>query len=100
VPDLDWLAARLAPGPDHDRAVVLSHVAPWSGDFDPALRDRFLALLSEARVPFSFHAHDHHFKLVDHGGVRYVIADDATGRVFYLVTVGPDGALSMEQVPF
>jgi 3',5'-cyclic AMP phosphodiesterase CpdA len=100
VPDLAWLAARLAPDADHDRAVVFSHVAPWSDDFDPALRDPFFALLAGARVPLSLYGHDHHFALREQDGVRHVIAPDATKRELFLVTEVPSGELELERVAF
>jgi 3',5'-cyclic AMP phosphodiesterase CpdA len=97
VPDLAWLAERLVPDGDHDRAVVLSHVPPTSGDFDPALREPFHALLAERGVEISFHAHEHRYEDRQRDGVRYVLADAAAGRSFLLVSEHPSGELEVER---
>lgn len=100
VPDLDWLAARLAPSPDHDRAVVFSHVAPSSHDFDPALREPFVAELAAAGVALSFHAHEHRYETGEYQGVPWVIADSAKHRSFLIVDEQPGGELAVRRVAF
>ena len=100
APDLDWLAERVAPGPDHDRVVVLSHVWPFSTDFDPELRDRYLALLGEAGVALSLHGHEHNYRAEVHAGVPYFIADHVWKRAFLLVEELPTGALEVRRVEF
>lgn len=100
VPDLTWLEERLAPGDDHDRRVVFSHVPPTSSDFDPALREPFHELLEEAEVAVSFHGHEHRYEDGEREGVRYVIADSALNRSFLVVDERPDGQLSVERIPF
>jgi 3',5'-cyclic AMP phosphodiesterase CpdA len=98
VPDLDWLAGRLAPGPDHDRVVLFSHVWPWSSDFDPGLRDAFVEQLGEAGVALSLHGHDHSYAAEVHEGVPYFIADAAANRSVLLVEELPSGELGVERV--
>jgi 3',5'-cyclic-AMP phosphodiesterase len=100
VPDLGWLAERLLPSPDHDRTVVLSHVWPWSSDFDPELRDEFLALLADAQVGVSLHGHDHHYRSRVEDGIRYYIADHVEQRTFLLVDEAPSGDLDVQRVRF
>lgn len=100
VPDLGWLEAQLAPGPDHDRAVVFSHVPPWSGDFDPALRDAFVSLLAEAGVALSFHGHDHTYLAEVHEGVPYVVTDHVEVRTLLLVEEEHSGELEVERIWF
>lgn len=100
APDLAWLGPRIAPGPDHDRVVIFSHVWPWSDDFDPALRDPFLDQLGDADVVASFHGHDHTYRTRSHDGVQYVIADSAANRTFLVVTLLPSGELDVQRVPF
>jgi 3',5'-cyclic-AMP phosphodiesterase len=100
VPDLDWLEERLLPSPDHDRTVILSHVWPWSADFDPELRDEFLALLADGQVSLSLHGHDHHYRARTQERVRYFIADHVKQRTFLLVEEGPSGDLDVQRVGF
>lgn len=100
VPDLPWLAARLAPSPDHDRAVVFSHVAPSSDDFDPALREPFVAELAAAGVALSFHAHEHRYETGEYQGVPWVIADSAEHRSFLVVDELPSGGFELRRVTF
>jgi 3',5'-cyclic AMP phosphodiesterase CpdA len=100
VPDLAWLEQRLAPSPDHDRVVVLSHVAPWSSDFDPGLRDAFVAQLGSARVALSIHAHEHSYAAQEHEGVPYFVADAVVNRTLLLVDELPSGGFDVRKVRF
>ena len=100
VPDLEWLASRLAPSPDHDRAVVFSHVGPWSSDFDPALREAFVTQLGAAGVALSIHGHDHRYAEYDCEGVRCFVADAVEGRTLLLVDELPSGDLDVRRVSF
>jgi 3',5'-cyclic-AMP phosphodiesterase len=100
VPDLGWLAGRLEPGADHDRIVVLSHVSPWSSDFDPALREDFLSLLGGAGVALSFHGHDHAYRAEEHDGVRYFVADAIENGSVLLVEERRPGELEVERIWF
>lgn len=100
VPDLAWLGSRLAPSPDHDRTVVVSHVGPWSEDFDPALRDRFVATVSGAHVAVALHGHDHYFATYDLAGIPAFVADAVVNRTVLLVEEQPSGALEVRRVSF
>jgi Icc protein len=98
VPDLDWLAAQLAPDGTHDRAVVLAHVPSQSTDLDPALREPFEALLDAAGVPLVLHGHDSHHRSYRRGGVEYVVAASVRLRQAYVVTEQPSGELAVGEV--
>jgi 3',5'-cyclic-AMP phosphodiesterase len=100
VPDLAWLAREAAPGPGHDRTVFVSHIAPNDGDFDPALRDAYLALVRAAAPAISLHGHLHAFRSEVVEGVPIVVADAMQGRSYLVVTVTPDGAFDVERVGF
>lgn len=100
VPDLGWLAAQLAPDGEHDVAVLLSHVAPGNADFDPALREPYLALLRGVPRAVSFHAHEHRFIFDDSQGTPIWVADAVEGRSYLVATVGEGGAVSVERVWF
>lgn len=100
VPDLAGLADRLAPGPEHDRAVVVSHVGPWSTDFDPSLREAFVSLLAGAGVVLSLHGHDHRYAEYEYEGVPYFVADEVADRALLVVEEEESGELEVRRVHF
>jgi 3',5'-cyclic AMP phosphodiesterase CpdA len=100
VPDLGWLATQLAPSPDHDRVLLLSHVPPTSGDFDPALVGPYLEVVRAAGPALSLHAHLHRLELLEVEGVRAAVADRMDGRTYLLVRLPAAGGLELEVVPF
>jgi 3',5'-cyclic AMP phosphodiesterase CpdA len=100
VPDLPWLEAQLAPAADHRRAFIFAHVDPDERGFDERMTPAWEALLRDGGVVASFHGHRHAFRSWEREGVRYVVADDIEGRVYYLVTERPDGGFDVEGVEF
>jgi 3',5'-cyclic AMP phosphodiesterase CpdA len=100
VPDLGWLASRVAPSADHDRVVVFSHVGPWSSDFDPALRDAFVSQLGSAGVSLSVHGHEHAYAAHDCAGVRCLVVDAVDKRTVLLVEELPSGHLEVRTVGY
>ncbi len=60
VPDIDWLQSQLVPAGEWKQAVVISHVKPFSGDFDDNLSLPYhQALVNSKMVDLSLHGHDH-----------------------------------------
>lgn len=100
VPDLAWLAEQLAPGPGHDHAVVMGHCDPDAFEFNPALREPYLALLRDSGATLSLHAHSHHFSIDERDGVTVVTADAVHGRSYLVVTAVEGGGFEVERVPF
>jgi 3',5'-cyclic AMP phosphodiesterase CpdA len=101
VPDLAWLEAALAPGPDHDRVIAFSHIAPGGGPlFDEALTLPLLALLARSGTELSLHGHAHRADAFEREGVRIVIADSVDHRSWVLVTQRTDGGFDYERVFF
>lgn len=98
VPDVGWLDAQLAPDGDHDRAVVMAHVPPWSEDFNAALRQPLLDALASRGVTDAFFAHLHKYAAREEAGVRMWVADALTGRSFLVVTLQPTGEVAVEMV--
>jgi 3',5'-cyclic AMP phosphodiesterase CpdA len=100
VPDLDWLAAQLAPDEAHDRSVVLAHVEPEASEFRPELREEYLAILREDGPALSVHAHAHRYEVREVDGVTVVLADDVGGRSYLVVTAAEGGGFEIERVFF
>ncbi|ABS26565.1 metallophosphoesterase [Anaeromyxobacter sp. Fw109-5] len=100
VPDLAWLAEQLAPSPEHDRAVVISHAPPDNPDFDPDLRADYFRVLREGGATLSLHGHSHVYQAARDGGVEVVTADDVAGRSYLVVTAAEGGGFVHERVGF
>lgn len=100
IPNLDWLEGQLDRGGSYDRAVVLSHVPPWDGDFDPSLARRFTEILQRGGAMLSVHGHVHAFEdRVAAGGLRFVVADSIDKRNLLLLSVGPE-EVTVERIFF
>lgn len=100
VPDVDWLAAQLAPDGAHDRAVLLSHVPPSTSDFDPVLEEPYRDVLRSAPSVVSFHAHEHRFRSGDVAGTPLWVADAVEHRNYLVATVAAGGGIEVERVFF
>jgi 3',5'-cyclic AMP phosphodiesterase CpdA len=100
TPDLAWLAAQLAPDGSFDGAVLMSHCAPFSGDFDASLVERYDALLRVPPSLVSFHAHEHRFIFEEREGTPLYVADAVEGRSYLLATALPGGGFEVERVFF
>lgn len=87
VPDIAWLQGQLA-GDDFDRAIVVSHVPPFDGDFDAALEDQYVSALKQSgKVNLSLHAHQHTYRNGEfyNDGVRYVISTSMDNRMYLII---------------
>ncbi|MET0638371.1 MAG: metallophosphoesterase [Chitinophagaceae bacterium] len=64
VPDIAWLGSELKNDKEFANLFVVSHVAPFSGDFDRKLETAYRsALESNPRTRLSLHAHEHNWSL-------------------------------------
>ncbi|HZK08610.1 MAG TPA: metallophosphoesterase [Bacteroidales bacterium] len=64
VPDLAWLAERLQPSNNFDKAVIICHVPPDDGDFDSNLINEFYATIAQNKnVVMLVHGHQHHHEV-------------------------------------
>ena len=94
VPDLNWLAQELNNDAGFNNIFVLSHVPPYSVDFDKNLEAGFTGLLaSQPKTRISLHGHEHSYNLSYPypGGLPYLVAASAQRRSY--VMVGVDGSL-------
>jgi len=64
VPDISWLDTELEPNNTFNKAVVLFHVAPMHGEFDPNLKISFENTLKKYNnVLFVAHGHMHDYSV-------------------------------------
>jgi predicted phosphodiesterase len=101
VPDLTWLESELN-GQGFQQAIVVSHIAPFSMDFDPEKEEDYASILSESqKVRLSLHAHSHSFSHSRPYGddVQYFITTSAAERQYLVFKVFGERYL-MELVPF
>jgi 3',5'-cyclic AMP phosphodiesterase CpdA len=92
VPDLDWLRSELSTN-DFERAIVISHVPPYDGDFDKSLEDGYRqALLTSGKVNLSLHGHQHTYRnsIYYNDGVRYVVSTNMAERMYLIIRLWGD----------
>ncbi|MEJ8843724.1 metallophosphoesterase [Lacibacter sp. H375] len=89
IPDINWLSQQLndqAP----DNIFIVSHVPPFSVDFDKKLESDFAELLTaQHKTRLSLHGHEHQFKQLQpyEGGPTYVVAAASHKRSYVMITV-------------
>lgn len=93
VPDLNWLDKTLKNNEENKKVVIISHVPPFSTDFDKNLEQDYASLLSSDRnVLASMHAHNHEYRQGEYydDGVYYFVTTTVGERSFALVTLVED----------
>ncbi|MGK7392074.1 MAG: metallophosphoesterase family protein [Candidatus Cyclobacteriaceae bacterium M2_1C_046] len=102
VPDLDWLERKLDSNPENKKIIVVSHIPPYSVDFDENLEEDYASKLARnGHVLASLHAHDHSYEKGEYydDGIYYFITTTVGKKSFALITVYGDN-LDIEKVPF
>lgn len=92
VPDIGWLQQELN-GTGFERAVVVSHVPPYTDDFDSELEHAYASALSQSgKVNLSLHGHTHHYENTIHydDGVRYLVSTSMDDRMYLHITLVND----------
>ena len=90
LPNMSYLKRELNNHGGADNIFVVSHVPPFSADFDKNLETEFAATLAaQPKVQYSLHGHDHHFEHLSpyNDGVQYVVTASTNKRSYVLVTV-------------
>jgi predicted phosphodiesterase len=100
IPDLALLAGALADREAYDEAILFSHIGPNNSDWDPAVREPFLAFVSELGVKASFHGHAHDPGESEHDGSIFYVAGAVDRRSFIIASVHPDGRIEVERRGF
>lgn len=102
VPDLAWLREQVIPDAEVKNFVAVSHVPPFSGDFNPALEEHYTALFrSTPGFLLSLHGHIHQhtdgFPYDD--GVRYITSYSFEQRNLLVLRI-VSGVVLKEIVPY
>lgn len=100
LPDLDWLKKEIESDPVN-KILPISHVPPFSADFDQNLSEQYARLLEEHGINLSVHSHDHSFSMTEpyHDGVTYLVTSSMKARSYALVTENSEG-YEVENVEF
>lgn len=93
VPDVNWLQAQLAASADARHYIGISHMRPFSSDFDTKLDTTYTNILnSNPAFLASFHGHDHSFGeyFPDNSRVPFVVTTTLGKKGFLLVEIVND----------
>ncbi|WP_162051875.1 metallophosphoesterase family protein [Pontibacter pamirensis] len=101
APDLEWLQKELAQSTGYDHTFVVSHISPTSFGFGEEKAQHYGELLSQHKVCYSLHGHDHNFKhyFPFDGSVPYLHTGTTEQREYIVFTVVPD-TVTFERVKF
>ena len=90
LPDTTWLQQELSATPSQQKIFILSHMAPFSGDFDRSLEQAYVRILgNNGNVIYSIHAHEDISYLGQPYGppVNYLVVNSIHERSFVLIKV-------------
>jgi 3',5'-cyclic AMP phosphodiesterase CpdA len=90
VPDMDWLRNEFAKDdPSVRHLITVSHIPPFSGDFDQTLEDEYVSLQRRNEVLLSLHGHIHEHKdgYFYQDKVRYITSPSFDLRSFVLLKI-------------
>ena len=90
LPDTTWLKQQLAATPSQQKIFILSHLAPFSGDFDRPLEQPYVRMLANnGNVIYSIHGHEGISYLGQPYGppVNYLVVNTIKERSFVLIKV-------------
>jgi 3',5'-cyclic-AMP phosphodiesterase len=94
VPDISFMQKEINNADDYDNVFVVSHVAPFSGDFDKKLEPEYRkALESNPKTRLSLHAHEHRWELSQpyKDDVEYLQVGYTGEKNYALISVAGDG---------
>jgi Icc protein len=90
LPDTTWLQQELAITPSEQKIFIISHIAPFSGDFDRSLEHPYVRMLTNnGNVIYSIHGHEDISYLGQPYGppVNYLMVNSIHERSFVLIKV-------------
>jgi hypothetical protein len=90
LPDTTWLQQELSATPSQQKIFIISHIAPFSGDFDRSLEQAYVRILTNnGNVIHSIHGHEG----ISYSGqpygppVNYLVVNSIKERGFVLIKV-------------
>jgi len=90
LPDTTWLQQELSATPSQQKIFIISHIAPFSGDFDRSLEQAYVRILTNnGNVIHSIHGHEG----ISYSGqpygppVNYLVVNSIKERSFVLIKV-------------
>lgn len=95
IPDMDWLRPQLSDLQGARRQVVMCHVPPQDGDFDPALDQPYIRSIAEApQLVFHLNGHRHSYSIGQPfgDGVTYINSGAFDTDSYVILTVWNDAA--------
>lgn len=102
IPDVPWVTRELSDNSVR-RHVIVSHVPPQDGDFDPAVREPYLqAMRSDPRLVMEMNGHRHGggISVPEEDGITYVNSHGFERRRYMVVTVWGDKQFRVKEVTF
>lgn len=102
VPNISWLQKELIPTNGVNSYIGISHIRPYSPDFDPKLDVSYTNVLNNnSNFLASFHAHDHTFGefYPTNSRVPFVVTTNIGSKGFLLVQI-VSNKISYERVQF
>lgn len=90
VPDMNWIRSQLVKSDSAQYFIMVSHVPPFSDDFDKALEGEYATTLEETPsllVSLHGHIHEHKDGYPYNDGIRYITAPSFDLQSFVLVQV-------------
>jgi 3',5'-cyclic AMP phosphodiesterase CpdA len=89
IPDISWLRQQLNDA-EAENIFVLSHVPPFSVDYDTNLEDDYAGLLAaQPKTRLSMHGHEHRYRYLQpyENGPPYLVVAATQKRSYALITV-------------
>src|SRR5690606_3312640 len=89
LPNMDWLTEEVN-NATHKKIIYLSHVSPYTSDFDPDLRQKFQQLIeTHPNSLLSIHGHTHNFdmKQAEENELVYLTAPTINKRQYIEVRI-------------
>ncbi|QCK15831.1 metallophosphoesterase family protein [Mangrovivirga cuniculi] len=95
VPDLGWLQKQISERKPSEKIILISHMGPESGEFDPKLAAGYRSILKSAgdNLLFTLHGHSHEFKngMYPQTDIPFWVTTSMDKRAFTKVRIWEEG---------
>ena len=104
TPNLPWLKENLKTGNGITHLISVAHIAPFGGDFDPALMQPYKTLLNQTpNLIASLHSHNHSklqtFYQDGNSGVPFIITNAIYERAYTIFDIS-NGQINAQEINF